>query len=589
MNIRSAVMQIANQDPRFKTAVDAIEKRLEDMPIDAKDLDEAIKFLEFVLQHPDSYEQALQAAVKDKIIDEGFLPPQYDQTVIVSFLIALYGLQDRLKKGMARGGLAQAAQRLQAAGRNGDTMLAHINPSEAAMLKSMGGSGTINPRTGLPEYGFFSSLGKIFKMAAPIVMSVIAPGIGTSIGTMLGMSGVGATIAGSAILGGATAALTGDDVLKGAGMGALSGGIGGMIGGGVGDALGINMSPMVQGIVGNALAGGAMGAVTGQGFFPGLATGALGGGISGLAGQMLPSGGMQTAGQTFGNALTAGYSPGQAAAGAAMSGLASSLLRPSDQAIQQTRASQNWMTSSRPAGMIGPDLQSPDVFDLTTGYTGGLQQTATGDLINPSLVSGAAQGMSQMAAPASSGMLSGMSPWGKAALIGGGLMMANELGKSNLTNAQPQVKQEVSKLSPSQQEYFNRPMRAWDWDKLQADANRANMSLGDYMARNWNKVFGGQYNAGVAAAEGGALSNIARFAQGAGSGRDDTIDAKLSDGEYVIDAETVALLGDGSGKRGAQLLDRMREQIRKQKGKALAKGKISPNAKSPLAYIKGVA
>jgi hypothetical protein len=31
----------------------------------------------------------------------------------------------------------------------------------------------------------------------------------------------------------------------------------------------------------------------------------------------------------------------------------------------------------------------------------------------------------------------------------------------------------------------------------------------------------------------------------------------------------------------------MRSEIRKQKGKALAKGKFSPNAKSPLSYLKG--
>ena len=37
-------------------------------------------------------------------------------------------------------------------GRGGDTMLAHINPAEAAILKMLGGSGTINPRTGLPEF-----------------------------------------------------------------------------------------------------------------------------------------------------------------------------------------------------------------------------------------------------------------------------------------------------------------------------------------------------------------------------------------------------------------------------------------------------
>jgi hypothetical protein len=44
-------------------------------------------------------------------------------------------------------------------GRNGDTMLAHINPEEAALLKSMGGAGTINPQTGLPEFYGMSSIG----------------------------------------------------------------------------------------------------------------------------------------------------------------------------------------------------------------------------------------------------------------------------------------------------------------------------------------------------------------------------------------------------------------------------------------------
>jgi hypothetical protein len=48
-------------------------------------------------------------------------------------------------------------------------------------------------------------------------------------------------------------------------------------------------------------------------------------------------------------------------------------------------------------------------------------------------------------------------------------------------------------------------------------------------------------------------------------------------------------MGDGSTKEGARRLDAMREQLRRQKGKALAKGKFSPGAKSPLAYIKEVA
>jgi len=49
-------------------------------------------------------------------------------------------------------GAHNAARILQGKGQNGDTILAHINPREAAMLRQMGGSGRINPETGLPSF-----------------------------------------------------------------------------------------------------------------------------------------------------------------------------------------------------------------------------------------------------------------------------------------------------------------------------------------------------------------------------------------------------------------------------------------------------
>ena len=49
-------------------------------------------------------------------------------------------------------------KKIAGAGRNGDTQLAHINPQEAAILRAMGGSGTINPYTGLREYNWFRNL-----------------------------------------------------------------------------------------------------------------------------------------------------------------------------------------------------------------------------------------------------------------------------------------------------------------------------------------------------------------------------------------------------------------------------------------------
>jgi hypothetical protein len=74
---------------------------------------------------------------------------------------------------------------------------------------------------------------------------------------------------------------------------------------------------------------------------------------------------------------------------------------------------------------------------------------------------------------------------------------------------------------------------------------------------------------------------------GPGTGRSDEIPALLSDGEYVIDAETVAMLGDGSSAAGAKRLDDLRVKIRKHKGRNLAKGRFSDNAKRPEKYLSG--
>ena len=49
-------------------------------------------------------------------------------------------------------GLPEMAERLAAAGRGKDSILAHINPREAKLLKAHGGSGKKNPRTGIVEF-----------------------------------------------------------------------------------------------------------------------------------------------------------------------------------------------------------------------------------------------------------------------------------------------------------------------------------------------------------------------------------------------------------------------------------------------------
>lgn len=87
-------------------------------------------------------------------------------------------------------------------------------------------------------------------------------------------------------------------------------------------------------------------------------------------------------------------------------------------------------------------------------------------------------------------------------------------------------------------------------------------------------------------AEGGAgLGAVSRYVAGPGTGRSDDIPALLSDGEYVIDAETVALLGDGSSRAGAERLDQFHQNVRKHKAAGLAKGQMSRNAKAPERYM----
>jgi hypothetical protein len=70
-------------------------------------------------------------------------------------------------------GLKSLAKELPKYGRNGDSIVAHINPQEAALLKAIGGSGTINPHTGLPEYlgGF---VGKVVNTVAKPVQQAVA-------------------------------------------------------------------------------------------------------------------------------------------------------------------------------------------------------------------------------------------------------------------------------------------------------------------------------------------------------------------------------------------------------------------------------
>lgn len=116
-------------------------------------------------------------------------------------------------------GLPALAQSVQSQGRGNDSMLVHMTPREVGGLQALamanGGSLTINPQTGLPEAGFLDNL-----------LPMIA-GAALTIGT----GGAIDPFTASMIVGGGTAAVTGD-VEKGfqAGFGAYGGaGLGGSL------------------------------------------------------------------------------------------------------------------------------------------------------------------------------------------------------------------------------------------------------------------------------------------------------------------------------------------------------------------------
>jgi hypothetical protein len=76
------------------------------------------------------------------------------------------------KGGIASLSLPEMAERVRAAGRGEDTVLAHITPEEAGILQLLGGSGTINPKTGQPEF----LRRTLKKLAGPVYKAVSSVG-----------------------------------------------------------------------------------------------------------------------------------------------------------------------------------------------------------------------------------------------------------------------------------------------------------------------------------------------------------------------------------------------------------------------------
>ncbi len=120
-----------------------------------------------------------------------------------------------------------------------------------------------------------SDVGGLIPIAA-LGLSLLAPGVGTAIGSALGASGVAASAIGNAIISGTLSEASGGDFAKGALTGAIGSGVGGLISPEISSALG---GGSVGNVAANALTSGALSELQGGDFTSAALRGALTGGI----------------------------------------------------------------------------------------------------------------------------------------------------------------------------------------------------------------------------------------------------------------------------------------------------------------------
>jgi hypothetical protein len=486
----------------------------------------------------------------------------------------------------ARGGALAAAQTTRRAGRGDDSMLLHLAPDEYDALTKLWGKPEINPKTGIPEYGFLSKAWKkvkgavkkvfrspIFQTVAPIALSIFAPWAAPAIGAALG-----------AAAGSTTAAIVGNAAL-GAGMGAIAEGR--------------------------------------EGLLPGALSGGIAGGLGSAAGAKLGLSG--TMGDVVGSSLLQGagssLSGGDFAEGALEGGLNAAIVRPMQQNLASAGRSALGLDKAPTGGLdlaaTGLEVPSPDLSAGPLPGLGGAGYTPP--------AAGTAGTAQQAITPAAKGDMSQyLLPGLMAAGVVGGAGRSYEEGQPPSTpegfdTPLPQYelnRQRMSPLSAAAYYTYGQPGAAQTGQRLFLGPEAVAQPPGGLAAATGAGAVGGGSiilppgNTGAMQRQAltkqgwtfnpttnemippqAAPKRAAHGAlvQGPGTGRSDDIDAKLSDGEYVVDAETVALLGDGSGSAGARRLDEMRKAIRQHKAKKLAKGEFTHKAKAPMKYMGNAA
>ena len=288
-----------------------MDQMVSSLNLPVEELQTLMEVLKYLLQNEQQYPQLRQRLIQEAGLDPEDIPEEFDRGYLTTMMVVVQealnraqgsGAQMPQPQGFQKGGLAGAAEALRQKGRGGDTILAHINPQEARMLKSMGGSGTINPATGLLEFkggpvgAIGNAIGGAFKAVGNAVKSVVSSPVGRIVATValaavlgpgvaaIGLPGLGMSTALAAGLAGTAVSLAGGSNLSTAlKTGVISGAMAGFA---------PSISSMLPGAGGylNAAATGAImgagyGAVTGQNIGQAALTGGvLAGGMSAIGG-----------------------------------------------------------------------------------------------------------------------------------------------------------------------------------------------------------------------------------------------------------------------------------------------------------------
>jgi hypothetical protein len=151
--------------------------------LDNKTLGLLLQLTQYLKAHKSKYKELMANLEAKGSLPPGVFPDNYDPKFLSVFALSVAKAQ-QAKNGMAAGGIASIAQTMKDQGRGKDTMLAHISPEEADLLEKRGGVNTINPVTGLPEFGIFDDIGNALSGVGKAVGSVLKP-VGDLIGGVL--------------------------------------------------------------------------------------------------------------------------------------------------------------------------------------------------------------------------------------------------------------------------------------------------------------------------------------------------------------------------------------------------------------------